>query len=519
MKKSTVLFVIFISGLFYFGAYQPARAAEQTVLLTVPGCDASGADSGISSILSGIDGVTGVSVDTSQLAVTVVYDDTKTGADQMETSLNNDGYTVENIAYSISHTDVAAQEAKNIIDTDNDLIILDVREPDEYCGDGNHIPGAVNYPWNSDVLRQKYGDLSVNDSILVVCGSGIRSNHAAEFMDSMSFTAVYDMTGGMKAWNWETEDCTPECMNPRDADSDNKVGLPDIIFGLQYLSGLTDGGNKPDLQDIIFGLQILSGMKPCDTLISEIAFADPALRSCVLETGAAYAGEVTSLACQAIGISDISGIEHLTGLEELNLFLNNISDVNVLADLTGLTYLELGRNNITDVSPLGSLTNLTILFLSNNSISDISALGSLTSLTKLDLMENNGITDVSAFANLTDLTFLALNRNRISDLSGLANLTKLTDLLLYMNDISDVSPLANLTNLAVLNLNNNNISTGVAELVTLTNAADIQLLLNSSIPCTDLDALETALGEEVVSRPETCVYQDKLQSANRKLSD
>ena len=44
--------------------------------------------------------------------------------------------------------------------------------------------------------------------VLVVCGSGSRSNRAADFLDSEDFSMVYDMLGGMSAnWIWETEPC------------------------------------------------------------------------------------------------------------------------------------------------------------------------------------------------------------------------------------------------------------------------------------------------------------------------
>ncbi|MCP4350729.1 MAG: rhodanese-like domain-containing protein [Desulfobacterales bacterium] len=197
-----------------------------------------------------------------------MYDDAEASVDQMETALNNNGYYIDNVSYLAAHTEVTPQEAKDMIEADGELIIVDVREPDEFCGTGDHIPGAVNYPWNSSVLSQKYSNLSVDSKILVVCGSGKRSHSAAEFLDSNNYTAVYDMTGGMSTWNWETEHCPTECTKPWDADEDKKVSMPDIIFSLQYLSELRESENKPDLQDIIVGLQVLSEIKPCDILIS-----------------------------------------------------------------------------------------------------------------------------------------------------------------------------------------------------------------------------------------------------------
>jgi hypothetical protein len=52
-----------------------------------------------------------------------------------------------------------------------------------------------------------------------------------------------------------------------------------------------------------------------------------------------------------------------------------------------------------------------------------------------------------------------------------------------------------------LDLSSNNITTGVALLVTLTNAYMIDFGGNPGIPASDLDTLEAALGPGIVIRP------------------
>ncbi len=106
-----------------------------------------------------------------------------------------------------AHTDIASQAAQELINSGGDLIVVDVREPTEYCDERGHIPGAVNYPWTSEVLQTRYGELPKQVPILVVCRSGHRSNEAAGFLDAHGFAAVYDMTGGMKAWTGQTAPC------------------------------------------------------------------------------------------------------------------------------------------------------------------------------------------------------------------------------------------------------------------------------------------------------------------------
>ena len=148
------------------------------------------------------------------------------------------------------------------------------------------------------------------------------------------------------------------------------------------------------------------------------------------------------------GIKDLTGLEHATNLERLQLSDNQISDVSALAGLKNLPELHLANNQISDVSALAGLKNLQALDLWGNRISDVSPLAGLTNLEWLQLAENQ-ISDVSPLAGLTNLKVLSLSENQISDVSPLAGLTKLESLSLHGNQISDTSPLANLTNLVV----------------------------------------------------------------------
>jgi rhodanese-related sulfurtransferase len=138
------------------------------------------------------------------------------------------------VSFASAHTDVTAQQAKDMIDADANLIVVDVREAFEYCDVNGHIGGALNYPSISGVLEQRYEELPIDGEILVYCRSGFRSNLAAEFLDSKGFLYVYDMLGGFLAWEWETAACVdsdgdgfnddldncPADHNPGQADSD-----------------------------------------------------------------------------------------------------------------------------------------------------------------------------------------------------------------------------------------------------------------------------------------------------------
>lgn len=88
------------------------------------------------------------------------------------------------------------------------IIVLDVREPDEYRQ--GFIPGALNLPrgileTSLTNLPQARGaeapleELAEQDMYLY-CRSGARSALAAESLMRMGFTRVYSVEGGFEAW-------------------------------------------------------------------------------------------------------------------------------------------------------------------------------------------------------------------------------------------------------------------------------------------------------------------------------
>ena len=120
-----------------------------------------------------------------------------------------------------NHTDVTPQQAKDLINSIDELIVVDIREVDEYCNAIGHIPGALNYPWKTGILQVKYEELPADRPILVVCRRGNRSNQAANFLGSKGHSLVYDMLGGMQAWRWETAFCVDSDNNSINYDLDN----------------------------------------------------------------------------------------------------------------------------------------------------------------------------------------------------------------------------------------------------------------------------------------------------------
>ena len=77
-------------------------------------------------------------------------------------------------------------------------VVLDVRTPKEFAA--GHIPGAVNLDWNAADFGKKVAELDKSKTYLVHCAVGGRSAKASDKMTALQFTAVYNLEGGMKAW-------------------------------------------------------------------------------------------------------------------------------------------------------------------------------------------------------------------------------------------------------------------------------------------------------------------------------
>ena len=96
---------------------------------------------------------------------------------------------------------ISAEEAHEMME-DGDVVVLDVRERDEY--DAGHIAGAVLLPYTSVSAQTAAEAIPSKDStVLVYCRSGRRSAIAAEALVDLGYQHVYDF-GGILSWPYET---------------------------------------------------------------------------------------------------------------------------------------------------------------------------------------------------------------------------------------------------------------------------------------------------------------------------
>ncbi len=161
-----------------------------------------------------------------------------------------------------------------------------------------------------------------------------------------------------------------------------------------------------------------------------VQFVDANLETCVREHLGIWetpilkvdaAAWLPNLACQDRTITDLSGLEHFTGLQTLTLWENEITDLTPIGALTGLVDLQLGNNNIVDLTPLANLPLLQKLGLSINGIADLTPLTGLVELRWLNL-DLNQITDIWPIAQLPNLQWVTVDHNPIGSHPALTDL-------------------------------------------------------------------------------------------------
>lgn len=79
-----------------------------------------------------------------------------------------------------------------------DAVVVDVREPDEYAK--GHVPNAKPIPVGQ--IDKRLSELAKykEKPIIVMCGSGNRAPSACGTLRKAGFTKVFNLAGGLSAW-------------------------------------------------------------------------------------------------------------------------------------------------------------------------------------------------------------------------------------------------------------------------------------------------------------------------------
>lgn len=82
------------------------------------------------------------------------------------------------------------------LDAGRDLVLLDVREPNEL--DVSVLPGVINIPLKS--VEDRLDELDPSKETVVICRSGMRSGTITELLRARGFKGAYNLAGGMNAY-------------------------------------------------------------------------------------------------------------------------------------------------------------------------------------------------------------------------------------------------------------------------------------------------------------------------------
>lgn len=88
-----------------------------------------------------------------------------------------------------------------------EFVLLDCREQNEY--DFAHLPGCVLYPLSG--IAERLTDLTEyqNQTIVVYCHHGVRSQRVAQWLLSQGFENVFNLAGGIDRWSLEVDPQLP----------------------------------------------------------------------------------------------------------------------------------------------------------------------------------------------------------------------------------------------------------------------------------------------------------------------
>ena len=100
-----------------------------------------------------------------------------------------------------TYRQITQEEAKTIMDTEKDYIIIDARTEEEFAA--GHIANAILIP-EYEIAERAEAELPNKDAlILVYCRSGRRSKIASEELVKLGYANVKEF-GGIIDWPYET---------------------------------------------------------------------------------------------------------------------------------------------------------------------------------------------------------------------------------------------------------------------------------------------------------------------------
>ena len=97
--------------------------------------------------------------------------------------------------------EISVEELKQKRDAHDDMMLLDVREPDELATAS--VAGATAIRMAE--VPQRLAELPTDRPIVVMCHHGGRSAHVTEFLNTNGFANAVNLDGGIDAWSLQID--------------------------------------------------------------------------------------------------------------------------------------------------------------------------------------------------------------------------------------------------------------------------------------------------------------------------
>jgi rhodanese-related sulfurtransferase len=102
--------------------------------------------------------------------------------------------------------EIAPEELKALLDSNSDVVVLDVREPWEI--ETASLAGSTNIPMG-DIPARFSQELDPEKHIVVICHHGVRSMNVTAWLRQHGFDDVQSLRGGIDRWSREIDPKVP----------------------------------------------------------------------------------------------------------------------------------------------------------------------------------------------------------------------------------------------------------------------------------------------------------------------
>lgn len=260
---------------------------------------------------------------------------------------------------------ISADEAKTFIAGQGEgaYTLLDVRQPGEY--EAEHIPGAKLIPLPD--LKDGRSQLDARKPIVVYCASGGRSLAAAQLLSGLGFNEIYNLKGGIKAWQGL------KALGPKELNLDFVRGdetpaeMIALAYGMEMGLGIVyremaERSDDPELKSLLTMLadieaqhkeRLLEILAETDSPISDTDAYEAEVRPSILEGGFGlddFLKENKSFFGSVLGVLDLAMMLETQALDLYLRFADKSADERTQKVLFSIADEEKAH--------LGSLGNL-----------------------------------------------------------------------------------------------------------------------------------------------------------------